>query len=389
MPVFSRRYDHKTETARPGNWDAKEKKLATLTTEKAKLVPESVQMAEANAKIQELKTLVEEDKARAESCTVQSVKIKNRFHFASLLQRMSVIADVESKTGETCQHCLVKGSPEAILKLIAPGSVPAYYETTYRELAEQGLRVLALAYKKFTVEQLPASPPSREWVESNLTFAGFVAFECKMRTDSPTVMLALVASDHKVAMLTGDASLTALHVAKTVGICEKDKLTLELKCENDVVEWIGAVGIDPVREPFSVAEIPTIAKKYDLMTTEASLEAAAAKHADIWREVDHIQVFARCSPQGKAKVIRSMQKFKGHQVLMCGDGGNDVGALKQAEVGLALLSGYGNNMVGAEDEAEDKKKADEVRLRHGLLTQRFLLISALHGIPLAVSPPFD
>ena len=56
-----------------------------------------------------------------------------------------------------------------------------------------------------------------------------------------------------------------------------------------------------------------------------------------------MRVFARCSPQGKAKVIRSLQRNDAeNHVLMCGDGGNDVGALKQADVGLALLSGYGN-----------------------------------------------
>ncbi|CAE7789208.1 SPF1 [Symbiodinium sp. CCMP2592] len=61
----------------------------------------------------------------------------------------------------------------------------------------------------------------------------------------------------------------------------------------------------------------------------------------LWAKIDEIRVFARMTPQGKAKIIEELQKQSRH-VLMCGDGGNDVGALKQADAGLALLAGYGN-----------------------------------------------
>jgi magnesium-transporting ATPase (P-type) len=72
-------------------------------------------------------------------------------------------------------------------------------------------------------------------------------------------------------------------------------------------------------------------------------ESGPCAAGDVFSEVDAIRVFARCSPHGKAKVIRALQRNDpNNHVLMCGDGGNDVGALKQADVGLALLSGYGN-----------------------------------------------
>ena len=103
--------------------------------------------------------------------------------------------------------------------LLTPGAKPDWYETTYRELAESGLRVLALAYRwceGSEPELASADAPSREWVESGLAFGGFLAFGCKTRADSGTVLRSIMDADIGCAMLTGDAPLTALHVAKEV-----------------------------------------------------------------------------------------------------------------------------------------------------------------------------
>ena len=90
------------------------------------------------------------------------------------------------------------------------------------------------------------------------------------------------------------------------------------------------------------------------MTTDASLVEAAELEPELWGELDSFRVFARMSPQGKAQVIRQLQERSGRKVLMCGDGGNDVGALKQADVGLALLSGYGDvNTTGGREGGGD------------------------------------
>ena len=153
-----------------------------------------------------------------------------RHHFSSALQRMSTVARVTglAPAGTQAEEvlCLVKGSPEAVgglllqegghggkpswyatytpppsphtspylslhLPCISPASPAPRYEATYRGLAEEGLRVLALAYKRCACDGAePAEAAARhaqrprEWVESELSFAGFVAFGCPVREDS-------------------------------------------------------------------------------------------------------------------------------------------------------------------------------------------------------------
>lgn len=141
---------------------------------------------------------------------------------------------------------------------------------TNRKLTESGRRVLALAYRRcedgVAVHSGSTAPP-REWVERDLLFGGFVAFECMTRADSPMVVRALLESCHRVAMVTGDAPLTALHVARRVGMCpvlgsagddgasaaaggvdgamDPDRAPLLLTVSSvdgrDVVEWVAAL----------------------------------------------------------------------------------------------------------------------------------------------------
>ena len=68
--------------------------------------------------------------------------------------------------------------------------------------------------------QVRAASHDRAVAESQLRFAGFVAFTCRVRRDSADVVQQLREGGHAVAMVTGDALLTALHVAKEVGISD-------------------------------------------------------------------------------------------------------------------------------------------------------------------------
>jgi cation-transporting ATPase 13A1 len=158
-----------------------------------------------------LETKISDSRRRAESAPYSSVQVVQRHHFSSHLQRMSVVckctknssnAGGKSKADNEDWVCLVKGSPEALGQLLVPNSKPAWYAATYEQLARRGLRVLALGCKRVPATSNPKEL-ARSAVESDLVFAGFIAFECKIRADSGVVMRSLMESDHKVSMLTG------------------------------------------------------------------------------------------------------------------------------------------------------------------------------------------
>ncbi|KAJ8599753.1 hypothetical protein CTAYLR_003391 [Chrysophaeum taylorii] len=330
---------------------------------------------------------------KAKPSAYRRVRIVSRYHFSSALQRMSVVAEVTTVESRSSKYAaLVKGSPEAIKSLLAEGTAPAWYDATYASLAERGMRVLALSYKWLDDENATAlrdvSELPRTDVEAGLLFCGFIAFECRTRADSGIVCKALADSAHRVAMVTGDAPLTALHVARTTHIVSDDAPALLLAVNDEAT--LGAEWVSPHAPPrcesmpFDVSGVDKIIRERGvaLVITEAAMVAAAHKAAEaaaaalpvthpaedstndgedakitdaikaakeeaeesVWSAcAARAAVFARMSPQGKARICRSLQRLEGGAcVLMCGDGGNDVGALKQADVGVALLAGYGD-----------------------------------------------
>jgi len=309
-------FDAKTNTSRPGTWLKEEAALRKAEVELEAMKKNSAQYVETEKRVASLRDTLnraKENAMRQKRC----VRILQRHHFASKLQRMSTVCEVRnhpsrSKVSETC--CLVKGSPEIVRTILSEDGVPNWYEATYQKLAEEGMRVLALAYKWCPPD---AASWSRHRVESDLQFAGFVAFSCIVRADSSTVIRALKESGHQVAMVTGDQPLTALHVAKEVCICNDDKsragLLLSVS-EKKHVRWVPTSRNDrcsPIA--FRASEMNELSRSNNLVVTEKALNAALdqagsdAEQKLIWKNIDSIRVFARMSPQGKAKIVDALQ----------------------------------------------------------------------------------
>jgi magnesium-transporting ATPase (P-type) len=120
--------------------------ISGLKATQSKLPP--AKQEEINKRIANLEKKADEIKKRAQKGGVTSVRILHRHHFSSQLQRMSVVCRVNGVSAQAGTCCLVKGSPEAILKLLRPNTAPEWYQNVYREMAEKGMRVLALAMKR-------------------------------------------------------------------------------------------------------------------------------------------------------------------------------------------------------------------------------------------------
>ncbi|RAR09727.1 cation-transporting ATPase 4 [Stemphylium lycopersici] len=291
------------------------------------------------------------DTLQATSTTAKShaelVQIRRRFQFSSALKRQSSVATVlvnNNKTGRKVKSTIaaVKGAPETIRKMLV--DTPPNYEETFKHFTRNGGRVLALAYKYLSEDgewgQNRVNDLKREQVESELHFAGFLVLQCPLKPDAVEAVRALNESSHRVVMITGDNPLTAVHVAKQVEIVDRECYILDAPENDDSGEKLVWRSVD---DKLSIPVDPTkpldaeILKTKDICLTGYALSKFADQPG--WKQIlRYTWVYARVSPKQKEEILLGLRDC-GYTTLMAGDGTNDVGALKQAHIGVALLNG--------------------------------------------------
>uniref|UniRef100_A0A7I4D7E7 Cation-transporting ATPase n=1 Tax=Physcomitrium patens TaxID=3218 RepID=A0A7I4D7E7_PHYPA len=176
----------------------------------------------------------------------------------------------------------------------------------------------------------------RESVENDLTFAGFAVFACPLRHDSAEVLMELKNSSHILVMITGDQALTACHVASHVNIVTRPVLVLTQRSDDSVGQFDWISPDETHKLAYNEDEVFDLAEVYDLCIAGDGLGMLQRTNA-LQLVVPLVQVFARVAPDQKELILTTL-KAVGRTTLMCGDGTNDVGALKQAHVGVALLN---------------------------------------------------
>lgn len=137
-------------------------------------------------------------------------------------------------------------------------------------------------------------------MEKNLEFVGFIIISCPLKPDSKAVMKELINSSHYVTMITGDAPLTACHVAKELYFICKKKTTLILSFnfKTDMLQW---VSIDEKTVLNLVPENETqFFNTYELCMTGDSLnEVLDLNPKFFFALLPHVRVFARVAPKQK------------------------------------------------------------------------------------------
>lgn len=273
------------------------------------------------------------------------------FEFLSELRRMSVIV---KPNNEDIYWSFTKGAPEVISEICNKSTLPADFEEVLRSYTHNGYRVIACAGKTLSKRTwLYSQKVSREEVESNLEFLGFIIFQNKLKKESPETLKSLRDADIRTIMCTGDNILTAISVGREAGLIQCPHVYVPSINDTPLPGETVIIWRD-VNEPDNILDTTTLKpvkvgnnnievlprSDYTLAVTGDVFRLLFRDENDIPEEyLNEVllksSIYARMSPDEKHELMIQLQKLD-YTVGFCGDGANDCGALKAADVGISL-----------------------------------------------------
>lgn len=197
------------------------------------------------------------------------------------------------------------------------------YTAAEEQLASQGHRLIALAYRNLPHDCYPADTvwsleaETYNCPDNELTFVALAALQDPPKQGVAEAVAQCANSSIRVIMVTGDHALTATAIAREVGIVRGPTL-------NDVA---AAEGLTSWQELEPDAAEAVVVTGYELQTLSEEAWATVLDKKQI--------VFARTSPEQKLEIVERCQTL-GEIVAVTGDGVNDSPALKRADIGCAM-----------------------------------------------------
>ncbi|KAM9109383.1 polyamine-transporting ATPase 13A2 isoform 1-T1 [Megaptera novaeangliae] len=274
------------------------------------------------------------------------VSILSHFPFSSALQRMSVVV---AWPGAARPEACVKGSPELVAGLCDPKTVPTDFAQMLQSYTAAGYRVVALASKPLPIapSMEAAQQLTRDTVEWKLSLLGLLVMQNLLKPQTTPVIQALRRTCIRTVMVTGDNLQTAVTVAQGCGMVGPQERLAIIHANPPERDQPASLELLPVESSAAVngAQDPDQAASYTMEPDPRSSHLALSgstfgvlmKHFPKLLPKVLVQgtVFARMAPEQKTELVCELQKLQ-YCVGMCGDGANDCGALKAADVGISL-----------------------------------------------------
>ncbi|TQS36863.1 hypothetical protein Golomagni_02679 [Golovinomyces magnicellulatus] len=262
------------------------------------------------------------------------------FGFVSHLRRVSVVV---REFGSLGCDIYVKGAPECMADICKPETriVPPDFEDILAHYTHRGFRVIALATKHITkLSWAKIQKMRRIEAESELVFIGFLIFENKLKPSTTSVLNELARADIRKLMCTGDNILTAISVAREWDSQDPTSL-LRWESIDDSSFQLDETTLTPLPhfnevDTFITHNISDFRDYSIAITGDVFRWVVDFAPIDILHKVlVYGQVFARMSPDDKSELVEKLQSID-YCCGFCGDGANDCGALKAADIGISL-----------------------------------------------------
>ena len=313
------------------------------------------------------------------------ILIEKMYNFSSESQSMAVIT---TNVLDKSRRIYIKGAPERILEKCSKKSKPNNINELIMNLTKKGLRVIACAtrllnkYEYMIKSNLNLKNEINPInIEKGMTFLGLVIFKNPLKKDTKSVIQKLTSSKFCLVMSTGDNECTSYYVAQESKMIDNtinkryifdleksNQLYMEIQKVNKKKENIEyrnlnsenylyntSLNINYENDTNGLEKIKKIIKKQKALVSISGsalnyiikiLKDPNEKYIDkekkcLKKDIEILirkfgKIFYRMTPRNKAELIEFYKSDNKSIVIMCGDGSNDIPAILESDIGIAL-----------------------------------------------------
>lgn len=271
------------------------------------------------------------------------IAILKTYPFDSAVQRMTTVT---KKKGAQQFDVYIKGAPEKIASTCKPETIPADFASTLMWYTKQGLRVIAAAHKPLNANYRwkEVDDLTRAELEQKADFLGLIIMQNLVKAETYGAIKELHEADINTVMVTGDNILTAISVGRDCELVKPDQTIIRVEAELSPNTYTPSLNVAYMLEENEKSNIVHDSNFIKSVQEKNYVFACDGKTFGLIRNNDKAlldrivqrgKIFARMLPEQKIHLIECMKDL-GRQVIMCGDGCNDCGALKTAHAGISL-----------------------------------------------------